>query len=146
MHRQLREHYEANGTEVIPPGVHLLPDTRIGDEARDSYLTRLREVYSTGHLDAAEHAARQDAALAARTRAELDLLVRDLPPAKVPEAHGNRAESRLYLAMSILGMISMGSFAVIFPVSRTGWIMFTVYMLLAAGFAALSLASWKKKA
>jgi hypothetical protein len=60
--------------------VNVLGNTRIGDPEREKALERLREMHSRGYLGPAEIDARQDAALAALTQPDLDLLVRDLPP------------------------------------------------------------------
>lgn len=65
----------------VPPGVHVLEVARIGTADRDACLERLRQAYGEERLDSAEMDARQEAALAVRTKEELDLLVRDLPAA-----------------------------------------------------------------
>jgi hypothetical protein len=58
------------------------PDARlrIGDTERDVVADALHEHYSAGRLDSGEHEARVDAALAAKTGADLAELLADLPP------------------------------------------------------------------
>lgn len=55
------------------------PEVRASDTERDAVITRLREAVAEGRVDAEEHTERVNAALSARTRAELDRLVVDLP-------------------------------------------------------------------
>lgn len=52
---------------------------RVGDQEREHAVSALGEHYANGRLSRAEHAERLDAAWSARTRADLDLLFRDLP-------------------------------------------------------------------
>ena len=62
-----------------PPGVHLTSHTRIGDEVRNTYLDHLGARFSDGSIDQAEFNARSDAAVKARTKEELEMLITDLP-------------------------------------------------------------------
>ena len=62
------------------------PDLRIGDRERDAVAETLREAVAEGRLGLDELDARLDAALAARTYADLDPLVADLPVALPSEA------------------------------------------------------------
>ncbi|MBB0244822.1 DUF1707 domain-containing protein [Streptomyces alkaliphilus] len=55
------------------------PAMRASDADRDRVAEILREALAEGRLDAEEHAERIDAVYRARTRAELEPLVRDLP-------------------------------------------------------------------
>lgn len=55
------------------------PDIRVGDADRDDAVRRLREHLAQGRLDPDEFDERMGAALAARTRADLDRLFVDLP-------------------------------------------------------------------
>lgn len=52
---------------------------RIGDSERDQATTYLREALAEGRLEQAEFDERVDAALRAKTQADLDPLFRDLP-------------------------------------------------------------------
>ena len=59
-------------------------ELRASDAERDVVATRLREAHAEGRLTVEEFSERLDAALAARTRGDLDALTRDLPPAPAP--------------------------------------------------------------
>src|SRR5260370_40937916 len=80
------------GSAIVPslapslPGVHLTASQRIGDEMRDRYLEHLRERFAGGYIDSAEHNARQDIAMKAKTEEELTFLLRDLPSLSPPVA------------------------------------------------------------
>jgi len=55
------------------------PELRASDAERDVVVTRLREAHAEGRLTVEEFSERLDAALAARTRGDLEELTRDLP-------------------------------------------------------------------
>jgi hypothetical protein len=57
----------------------LTPSERIGDAERARAATRLSDHYAAGRLDRTELDVRTEAALTARTAAELEPLFRDLP-------------------------------------------------------------------
>jgi hypothetical protein len=59
-------------------------DLRASDAERDAVAARLREAHAEGRLTVEEFAERLDAAFSARTRGDLALLTRDLPPAPGP--------------------------------------------------------------
>jgi hypothetical protein len=59
-------------------------DLRVGDSEREAVAAELREHYAQGRLTLEEFERRLDAALAARTRGELDRLIADLPHAQPP--------------------------------------------------------------
>jgi len=59
---------------------------RVGDAERESVAAELREHYAQGRLTLDDLERRLDAAMAARTRADLDQLVRDLPHTNPPGA------------------------------------------------------------
>lgn len=64
-----------------------LPEMRASDTERDRVAEVLRDAFAEGRLNTAEFEERLDAAYAARTRGELEPLVRDLPAAgTVPAA------------------------------------------------------------
>lgn len=56
-----------------------LPDMRASDSEREQIAERLREAVAEGRLDMTEFEERLDAAYRAKTRGELEPLVRDLP-------------------------------------------------------------------
>jgi hypothetical protein len=57
---------------------------RVGDSEREAVAAELREHYAQGRLTLEAFQQRLDAAFAARTRAELDELIADLPHARPP--------------------------------------------------------------
>jgi uncharacterized protein DUF1707 len=59
---------------------------RVGDAEREAVAAELREHYAQGRLSIEDFNERIDAAYAARTRADLDRLTRDLPHARPPGA------------------------------------------------------------
>jgi hypothetical protein len=56
------------------------PAIRVSDAERDTVATELGQHFQDGRLDQAEFGERMTAAMAARTRADLDGLLTDLPP------------------------------------------------------------------
>lgn len=130
----------AEKTLVVPTprGVHLLSALRVGDQAKDITLNRLREAHAAGYIDLAEYGARQDAAMAAATEGELDLLVRDLPPPAVTPAPRSPLRYHLPVVSNVIGIIAALIAASIIPLSGTlGVILFAGCMLLAAGLIVL---------
>jgi uncharacterized Tic20 family protein len=73
---------------VRPPGPGEL---RASHADRDPVVERVKEAYAQGRLDKAEFDERLDAAMSARTHAELASVVRDLPPPA--PAHGPAAQA-----------------------------------------------------
>ncbi len=59
---------------------------RVGDAERESVAAELREHYAQGRLTLEDLERRLDAAMAAKTRADLDQLVKDLPHTNPPGA------------------------------------------------------------
>jgi len=55
------------------------PDLRVSDRERDEMVTRVQVAFAEGRLDDGEFDTRVRAALAAKTRGELDRVVADLP-------------------------------------------------------------------
>jgi Domain of unknown function (DUF1707)/2TM domain len=78
---------------------------RVGDDEREQTVALLHEHASSGRLDPDELGGRVEAALSARTRAELAELVTDLPaaPAKRPRPELVRFQRHLgvYVVMSL---------------------------------------------
>src|SRR5947209_6091223 len=62
------------------------PGTRASDRERDAVVQRVQDAFAEGRLDDAEFDERSRAALTARTHADLDALLADLPAA--PTAAG----------------------------------------------------------
>jgi len=60
------------------------PATRASDRERDAVVQRIQQAFAEGRLDDAEFDQRMRAALTARTHADLDVLLTDLPTAAVP--------------------------------------------------------------
>jgi hypothetical protein len=61
-------------------------NVRVGDAERDAAAAQLREHYTTGRLTLDELNERLDQAFAARTRADLNAVTRDLPYVRTPSA------------------------------------------------------------
>jgi hypothetical protein len=68
-----------NSPERRPEAPAPAPELRVSDADRDHYVGILHDALAEGRLNADEHADRVDAALAARTRSQLEPLVVDLP-------------------------------------------------------------------
>jgi Domain of unknown function (DUF1707) len=69
-------------------------EMRVGDAERESAAAELREHYASGRLTLEELNERLDAAFAAKTRADLNAVMRDLPSARPGwSAAGGRASS-----------------------------------------------------
>ena len=81
------------------------PATRASDRERDAVVQRVQQAFAEGRLDDAEFDERMRAALVARTHADLDALLADLPadlpatgPGLAPAASG-RGPGRLAVAL-----------------------------------------------
>ena len=90
------------GTELPagPPGQP--PAIRASDQERDSATQQLQQAFAEGRLDDTEFDQRMRSALTARTRAGLDALLADLPPAgpvTSPLAGPARPPGRLAVAV-----------------------------------------------
>jgi len=71
------------------------PAVRASDRERDAVVQRVQQAFAEGRLDDAEFDERMRAALTARTHADLDILLADLPaetaaPGPAPAAAGRR--------------------------------------------------------
>lgn len=106
---------------------------RIGDAERELAATALGEHYAQGRITADEHTERLEQVWAARTRAELQPVFRDLPgPARAPERTARpfrpgRFPRPLFVLLAVLGLLTvlthipfllLGVLAVVFVVSR----------------------------
>ena len=79
------------------------PGVRVSDQERDAVVQRVQAAFADGRLDDTEFDERMRAALTARTRGDLDVLVTDLPaetaaPGPVPATAG-RGPGRLAIAL-----------------------------------------------
>ena len=70
-----------SATAPLPGGSSQAPAIRASDRERDAATHRLQEAFAEGRLDDAEFDTRMRSALSARTRADLDGLLADLPAA-----------------------------------------------------------------
>jgi hypothetical protein len=71
----------AGGSGRAPGAGSAAPAVRASDRERDAATGRLQDAFAEGRLDDAEFDARMRSALSARTRADLDGLLADLPAA-----------------------------------------------------------------
>jgi Domain of unknown function (DUF1707) len=72
---------EISGPQTQSAGPGNSPATRASDRERDAVVQRVQEAFAEGRLDDSEFDERMRAALTARTHAELDVLLTDLPAA-----------------------------------------------------------------
>jgi len=90
----------AAGGRTAGPGTS--PAVRASDRERDAVVQRVQQAFAEGRLDDAEFDERMRAALTARTHADLDVLLTDLPAASAPAqapAAGGRGPGRLAIAL-----------------------------------------------
>lgn len=73
-------------------------NVRVGDAERDAAAAQLREHYTVGRLTLDELNERLDQVFAARTRADLSAVTRDLPYVSAPSAGTPAGSSRLAAA------------------------------------------------
>ena len=86
-----------NGGPAAEPGRS--PAVRASDRERDAVVQRVQQAFAEGRLDDAEFDERMRAALTARTHADLDVLLADLPaetaaPGPVPATAGRGSSGR----------------------------------------------------
>lgn len=89
------------GLETAGAGTGVGAVTRASDRERDAVVQRVQEAFAEGRLDDAEFDERMRAALVARTHADLDVLLADLPAAEpsLPAAASGRGPGRLAVAL-----------------------------------------------
>ncbi len=95
---------EANGGPSSPGN----PATRASDRERDAVVQRVQQAFAEGRLDDTEFDERMRAALVARTHADLDVLLTDLPaaaPGPAPAAVGRRPGR---IAVALKGSVRRG--------------------------------------
>ena len=80
----------AGGSSGAPGASSAAPAIRASDRERDAATGRLQDAFAEGRLDDAEFDARMRSALSARTQADLDGLLADLParPGRHPGGRG----------------------------------------------------------
>ena len=93
------------GGSTAPGGSGTAPAIRASDRERDAATHRLQDAFAEGRLDDTEFDTRMRSALSARTRADLDALLADLPAqgpavsaAAVPGASPDKGPGRLAVA------------------------------------------------
>jgi DUF1707 SHOCT-like domain len=89
--------------DVKDGGPETSPAVRASDRERDAVVQRVQQAFAEGRLDDTEFDERMRAALTARTHADLDVLLSDLPaptsaPVPAPAAAG-RGPGRLAIAL-----------------------------------------------
>jgi hypothetical protein len=93
---------EISVPETQSAGTGNSPATRASDRERDAVVQRVQEAFAEGRLDDTEFDERMRAALTARTHADLDVLLTDLPAvsaaATVPAISG-RGPGRFAIAL-----------------------------------------------
>jgi hypothetical protein len=95
---------------------------RVGDDERERVVTALHAHASRGRLDAEELDARVEQALHARTRGELDVLLRDLPDERAPAqrpARPRQAVARFRHHAGVWAVMSV-FFVVLWALSDSG--------------------------
>jgi len=82
------------------------PAVRASDQERDAVVQRVQQAFAEGRLDDAEFDERMRAALTARTHADLDVLLADLPaetaapgPASATAGRGSSGPGRVAIAL-----------------------------------------------
>jgi hypothetical protein len=92
--------------DVKDGGPETSPAVRASDRERDAVVQRVQQAFAEGRLDDSEFDERMRAALTARTHADLDVLLSDLPaetsaPAPAPAAarRGSSGPGRLAIAL-----------------------------------------------
>jgi DUF1707 SHOCT-like domain len=89
------------GTEFPSSPPAQVPAVRASDQERDAATEQLRQAFAEGRLDDTEFDGRMRTALTARTRADLDALLADLPapvPTTRPRGGPSPAPGRLAVA------------------------------------------------
>jgi Domain of unknown function (DUF1707) len=94
------------GAEVPPGAPGQAPAIRASDQERDAATQRLQEAFAAGRLDDGEFDERMRTALSARTRADLDRLLADLPaPGHVTRPVSQPASPPGRLAVAFKGSV-----------------------------------------
>jgi Domain of unknown function (DUF1707) len=93
----------SKGSGASPDPVDSTPAVRASDRERDAVVQRVQEAFADGRLDDSEFDERMRAALTARTHANLDVLLADLPAASTgpgaTQAIPGRGPGRVAIAL-----------------------------------------------
>jgi hypothetical protein len=90
---------------------------RVGDQERDAVSQILRQAHVEGRLDTDEFQARLERCLTAKTYADLDVLLADLPRARTDRHTGPRARWRpwpvpfMVLPLAVIAAVAFGGHA-----------------------------------
>jgi hypothetical protein len=114
-----------------PPGIHFAPEKRIGDEVKDTYLDHLGDMMSRGFIDNAEYSARVAEVMTAKTREDLEFLVKDLPGMTVREPPEEKSTGFVHLA----GAMSIGGWGYVLVMLGVGLLSWTLGIWLVIFFA-----------
>ena len=112
------------------PPPHRSPDLRISDAERAEVADRLSKHYGDGRLDQAEFDERLDQAMRAKTQADLDGLLADLPrtdaeASEAPKATERRRHEHRHLRVLVLTVfivIAVAAVAHALVWSMTTWV------------------------
>jgi hypothetical protein len=105
----------ANDHRFDPDGSPYDRTLRVGDKERDAVGDILRQAHVDGRLDNDEFQARLERCLTAKTYADLDGLIADLPRERAEAAAGPRAGGRpwplpfVFLPLALIAAIAVGS-------------------------------------
>jgi len=108
-----------------------VPAVRASDQERDAATQQLQQAFAEGRLDGTEFDGRMRTALTARTRADLDALLADLPRKRVvpapPSGEGMRNVSLLVgVALLVTGVVLAAGVGHIWAVWILGFVVFKV--------------------
>ena len=99
--------------DVKDGGPEASPAVRASDRERDAVVQRVQQAFAEGRLDDTEFDERMRAALTARTHADLDVLLSDLPaetsaPVPAPAAAGRGSSGPGRLAIALKSSVRRG--------------------------------------
>jgi Domain of unknown function (DUF1707) len=99
--------------DVRDGGPEASPAVRASDRERDAVVQRVQQAFAEGRLDDTEFDERMRAALTARTHADLDVLLSDLPaetsaPVPAPAAAGRGSSGPGRLAIALKSSVRRG--------------------------------------
>ena len=99
--------------DVRDGGPETSPAVRASDRERDAVVQRVQQAFAEGRLDDTEFDERMRAALTARTHADLDVLLSDLPaetsaPVPAPAAAGRGSSGPGRLAIALKSSVRRG--------------------------------------
>ncbi len=109
------------------------PDLRVSDAERSAIGDTLSKHYAEGRLDQTEFSERLDRAMSAKTRADLNGLLTDLPSLAVEAAPARPQRHR----WPIIGLVLLVAFAIsaaswIFAMPHVPWLLIAIVVVLVA--------------